>query len=146
MSPSSVGLGRLGAESFNRYLFKFSSVTFQHSLPACVVLPALHDHVDILWIKFYKSRLPARGFARDECRARPPEGIKYHGAPVTTIPNGSLDQVNRLHGGVQIVDGGLVYRSIRRPDREPRTRNVQPPPPIRKGLVRIAAGSPIDLT
>ena len=29
------------------------TVTFEHSFPAGIVLPALHDHVDIFWIQFY---------------------------------------------------------------------------------------------
>jgi hypothetical protein len=32
-------------------LFKFSSVTFQNSRPACVVLPTLHNHVHVPWIE-----------------------------------------------------------------------------------------------
>src|ERR1019366_4782029 len=76
---------------------KRSAVGFERSrLPAELLEPSAND-IAVLRFQLHHARLAAGLLARDQRCARPAEDIKDRIAGLAAVPDGALDQLDRLH-------------------------------------------------
>ena len=73
-------------------------------------LPAFYDHIDIFWIKLTCPALPSQPFTGNKRGAGAAERIQHNILGLARILDCPLDQINGLHGGVQIIHTRLVHK------------------------------------
>src|SRR5271157_41677 len=73
------------------------------------LLPPGDDHVAVLRLQFDQACLTPGLLARDQRRAGAAERIEHGIAALAAVPDGALNQLDRLHRRVQFVHDRLLH-------------------------------------
>src|SRR5713226_8237105 len=104
-ASSSSLLSGLG---FGTNFIECSSIRCTPGATSRIALPAADAHVHIKGIKFDQTALPTGLLTSNDRRSRSAEGVQDCVSAPAAIGDGSLDQLNRLHRRVQIIQVGFV--------------------------------------
>jgi hypothetical protein len=93
---------------FLGHLVEPSSLGFEHGALAGELFTRPEDDIAVLRLQFNQQCLPVSLLASDERRARPGKRIERRIPALARVANRLLDQLQRLHRRVQVVDEGLL--------------------------------------